>query len=357
MKRAIAVFILLLGVAGTAHGSEYPINQPITYDDFIKMIVELSTEHGIPELTMFAGSYRVRLTLKDYPRPLKNDVKGPGRGFFRHYSVYEFKAKMFTKTPETCSITFFWKDSLVPYLKKEVKPGQTIDIYAVRLTFNAFDRQGWAMVNEFRTDLPPMDIRDYTKAIEANPKDAKAYFIRGKAHSERGQCDQAIADFTKAIEINPGDAQTYINRGYTYIDKKQYDRAISDYTKALEINPRDAKTCINRGLAYGLKGQHDQAIADFTRAIEIDPKLGLAYYNRATAYRDKGQYDQAIADYTKSLEFRPNEPMVYTGRGKAYLGKKDYAKAWEDVRKVQSLGFEVEPDFLQELQKSSGKQK
>jgi tetratricopeptide (TPR) repeat protein len=426
MKRAIMVFILLLWATGMAHGFDYHSYQPITYDDFLKMIIDISTEHGRPSLTRFQGSYRVRLTLKEYPQPLKKEEEerftnipvipkeqlekagekslqpAPdlrmsldsimGRkvsGLFQHYSVYEFKAKMFAKESETCAITFLWQSSLVPLLRKEAKLGQTIDIYAVLLYFNAYDRHGLALVNEFTTKLAPMEIKEYTKAIEANPRDAKAYFLRGQAYSEKGQYDQAIADFTRALEINPTDTEAYLNRGHAYIDKKQYDRAISDYGKILEIKPRDAEAYVNRGTAYLRKGQPDQAIADYTKALEIDPRNATAYYNlgvthmknrqldqaivnfdkaleikpmdmdslvkRGHSYRQKGQFDLAIADYTKALAIAPGAVEAYYGRAKAYLGKKEYDKAWEDVRKIQSLGVKVEPEFLQALRKASGK--
>lgn len=149
MKRAIMP-LLVFCFAGAAFGFDYHSYKPITYDDFVKVLVETSTEHGTPSLTIFKQAFRIRLTLKDYPQPLKKEdehfVAGidalMGRKvsrFFRHYAVYEFKAKMFKQAPETCRIFFVWQDVLVPYLKKEVKPGQAIDIYAVPLTFNGFD--------------------------------------------------------------------------------------------------------------------------------------------------------------------------------------------------------------------------
>ncbi len=79
----------------------------------------------------------------------------------------------------------------------------------------------------------------------------------------------------------------------------------------------------NRGNAYARKDQHDQAISDLNKALEINPRLALAYYNRGLAYARKGQYD----------------------------------KAWEDVYKVQDLGLKIDPVFLKNLRKASGRQK
>ena len=63
---------------------------------------------------------------------------------------------------------------------------------------------------------------------------------RGDVFYEKGQYYKAISDYNKAIEINPRDAKAYNNRGNAYQRKGQYDQAISDYNKALEINPRFA---------------------------------------------------------------------------------------------------------------------
>ena len=52
------------------------------------------------------------------------------------------------------------------------------------------------------------------------------------AHSEKGECDLAIADFNKAIELNPEDAEAHSNRGIAYADKGEHDLAIADLDQA-----------------------------------------------------------------------------------------------------------------------------
>ena len=52
---------------------------------------------------------------------------------------------------------------------------------------------------------------------------------------------EAIADFDKAIELNPKDARAYYNRGVVKDELKQYKEAIADYDKAIELNPKDVQ--------------------------------------------------------------------------------------------------------------------
>jgi len=79
-------------------------------------------------------------------------------------------------------------------------------------------------------------IREYTKAIEINPKFADAYNNRGNAYGEKGQYDQAIRDYTKAIEVNPKYAEAYDNRGFTYVvNLWNRVKGFADLKKACEL--------------------------------------------------------------------------------------------------------------------------
>jgi len=74
------------------------------------------------------------------------------------------------------------------------------------------------------------------------------------------------------------------------------------------------------------------------------------------AYDRKGQQDQAIAELTKAIEINPKDAEVYTNRAVAYYNKREYDKAWEDVRKAESLGLEVDPELLKAVRQASGRQ-
>src|SRR5438094_8661979 len=70
-------------------------------------------------------------------------------------------------------------------------------------------------------------VAEFTKAIEANPKDARGYANRGKAYRQAAQAAQAngdsasaatryssrLAHFYNANELSPNDAAPYLARG------------------------------------------------------------------------------------------------------------------------------------------------
>jgi tetratricopeptide (TPR) repeat protein len=50
-----------------------------------------------------------------------------------------------------------------------------------------------------------------TKAIEAEPLNAEAYFYRGKARWQSGSMPAAINDFNKTLELNPQHNQAKVS--------------------------------------------------------------------------------------------------------------------------------------------------
>lgn len=200
----------------------------------------------------------------------------------------------------------------------------------------------------------PNAIADYNRALDIKPDFGEAYYERGTAYKDMGQYYLAITDFTKALMIDSNCVNAYYNRGNSYYALGDYDLAIADYTQTLLREPKHAKAYVNRGNLYGLKKMYDKSIADYTWALRIDPSFVEAYYNRGNSYAFIGKHDKAIADFAQAIRINPNFVQAYINRAHAYLIGEDYDKAWEDVRKIQSMGIQVAPEFLHLLRRGSG---
>lgn len=104
----------------------------------------------------------------------------------------------------------------------------------------------------------------------SGPDLAWAYNNRGIAYHGRGDYARAIKDYDKAIDLDPQDARAFYNRGISFRRLGQTDRAIIDYSQAIEIDPRYGKAYYNRGIAHEALGRFDAAIQDTEKAIELD---------------------------------------------------------------------------------------
>ena len=97
----------------------------------------------------------------------------------------------------------------------------------------------------------------------------------------------------------------------------------------------------------------------------------MKYHNTGADLFEGGQYNKALYFLDKAIEIDPNSTLSYEVRAKVYCKLKQYNKAWDDVKKAQSLGtkvqiwdgrklqskaYEVDPVFLEELRRASGRE-
>lgn len=85
-------------------------------------------------------------------------------------------------------------------------------------------------------------IRGCTALIGSVGETGKALAValvnRGAAYASNKDYDRAIADYTRAIEIDPKNAKAYDSRGVAYTSKGDYVNAVADVTMAQELRPK-----------------------------------------------------------------------------------------------------------------------
>ncbi len=74
------------------------------------------------------------------------------------------------------------------------------------------------------------------------------------------------------------------------------------------------------------------------------------------AYGGLERYTEAIAAFNKAVALKPDDAEAYHNRALAHYFRRDYAKAWADVKACRKLGGEIDPPFLADLRKASGRE-
>jgi lipoprotein NlpI len=88
-----------------------------------------------------------------------------------------------------------------------------------------------------------------SKAIAADPKDARGYFLRGSGYEILRQHDKAIADFSRCIDLDPKAAAAYDHRGSEQFILGHIPESLDDFDKFLQLQPKAAPGHWKRGIS------------------------------------------------------------------------------------------------------------
>lgn len=102
-------------------------------------------------------------------------------------------------------------------------------------------------------------LKDYTKAIEANPMHVQAYYNRGDLHRKMGNFEAAMADYEEALRLKPDQLEAYIGRGQVYFEQHQRDRALADFQYANELQPAFSQAVAGLAVTLHAMGIKDEA--------------------------------------------------------------------------------------------------
>jgi tetratricopeptide (TPR) repeat protein len=150
-------------------------------------------------------------------------------------------------------------------------------------------------------------VEEFTKAIEADPKDARFYRDRGGVYLTMKRFQDAVNDFTKAIELAPKEYTAYSLRGAGQSELLQLDPAMADLNKALEMKPNDPQTLERRGLVFYRQKNYQAALDDYNNALGQNPTSALGLSRRADAFVALSQFDKAVLDLEAITRQRPDD--------------------------------------------------
>ncbi len=198
----------------------------------------------------------------------------------------------------------------------------------------AYKGRGWAYLSLTQYQQAKTD---FDRALTLDPNEGAAYNGRGIIYRAFKEHHQAKADFDRLIKLHPKLAWGYVQHGRTCTDLKEYQEAIADFERALELDPYN--TFAYRGLrqVYLEIKEHQQAASILDRLREINPESPKAYTERGWKYWDLEEYRQAIADFNHALELDPSRVLAYQGRGWAYWKLKEYQRAITDFYRILDL--------------------
>jgi Tfp pilus assembly protein PilF len=176
-----------------------------------------------------------------------------------------------------------------------------------------------------------------SKAIEANPLDADAYFERAKSEKIAKDYGSAVRDLEKTIELRPEYYEAHMYLAYLYADMRNFKQALVEYDKAGNLRPEDFNAWEGRAWMQNQLHQYAEAAKSAKRAIELNPKTtGNVREFLAGSYNALGDYRHGLEACNEGIKYKPHSDWLYQMRAQAEdrldelpAAIKDYKKAIE----------------------------
>ncbi len=210
----------------------------------------------------------------------------------------------------------------------------------------AYDNRGIYYRKQKKNDKA---LADFNKVLEINPKYALTYNNRGNIYFDQQKDDLALADYNKALSLDSTHTEALVNRGVIKVRNGQADDGMRDFARAEQIDKEFLNLYLNRGIAYTMQNNHEAAIKDFSSYLALKPEHDGIYNSRAVSYQNLNQHQKALEDLNQAIKYAPKQGIYYLNRSYTYNALGNKAMAKQDALTAQSLGAQVPPAYLQQL--------
>jgi adenylate cyclase len=156
------------------------------------------------------------------------------------------------------------------------------------------------------------------KAIELDPKDARAHMYLGQVSLWLRRHDDAVRETKRAIEINPSLAQAYSVLGYALNCVGEFEEALATVNHSLRLRPNDrtlARCIPALSVAHYQLGAYQPAEEIARRAVTMNPIYWMGHQMLAASLGQLGRIEAAGEEVA---EIRRRDPEItrpaYSGR-------------------------------------------
>ena len=153
--------------------------------------------------------------------------------------------------------------------------------------------------------------RSLAKAAES-PDSAAVHFNLGLAYTRMAKMDSAESSYEKALEIDPKHARAWVNLGGARLLRWDFKGALEANEKALEIDANLLLAHYNKGQAHLYLGEAEAMLPCYERVLELNPDHATGHSFYAVGLLAAGDAARAREHLSKSmaLGYRPPSEFI-----------------------------------------------
>ncbi len=195
----------------------------------------------------------------------------------------------------------------------------------------------------FRTHQIGDSIKQLSRSLELNSRNAQAHKILGLDCSLVGRYDLAEIELQQAARLEPDSAEIHYLLGRIYYTRGVYPLAEREFKAAIRLSPPYMKAYANLGLTMEILGNNDEAVKDYQTAARLNEqqKLRSAWpYEYLSAFYNRQQKPQQAIQYARqAIAINAKFDLAYFQMAKAY----EYLARWPDCETAARKAISLNP--------------
>jgi len=168
----------------------------------------------------------------------------------------------------------------------------------------------------------------YRRIIEAEPRNADAFYGLGVLQGDLGRFEEAAESFRGVVSLQPDHPGAYRSLGLTLMELGQPEAAEPSFRQALALSPNAAPLHLDLADALAALARWPEAEERYRRALSLDGKMVLAHIGLGNALRQQGELKHAESSYRRALKLDPTAGRAHAGLGFTFfeLGRSQEAE-------------------------------
>ncbi|MBZ5646156.1 MAG: DUF3857 domain-containing protein [Acidobacteriia bacterium] len=145
-------------------------------------------------------------------------------------------------------------------------------------------------------------IRDYRRAVAADPKFTRGWIVLGQMYLATLQKDAGIEALRGAVRSNPQQVISYKVLAFALTSSGRRDEAIGVWQDLAKVAPDDHDAPTNLGNLFISQKKYKDAIPYLEKSTKLFPDQPISFANLAIAYLHTGEEEKAVALFDQVLK-------------------------------------------------------
>lgn len=166
-------------------------------------------------------------------------------------------------------------------------------------------------------------VREYTTAVQKEPKNAEVYYKRGVALHKIDQDSLALNDFNTAVSLDSTKARYMSAIGELMFNHKDITGSKKWIQRALQLDPSDIRAHLKLANLMIFTKDYPQAFAEINTVLRNDAYNPEGYFLKGIIYKEMKDTLKAISSFQTCINVAPDYKEAFIQLGQLFNMKQN----------------------------------